>query len=199
MADPWLVAGLGNPGKEYARTRHNVGAMVSERLAERLNARFKKARMLPLLVAEARHGDVPLLLTAPGTFMNVSGPPIASFARKRGVPVDRVVACHDEIDLAFGALRVKHGGSTAGHHGLDSMVEAFRSADFYRVRIGIGRPIGRWENVEYVLRRFSQREQEEVTVLIEAAADVVLCLIDEGLSVAQARYNRRGSSESPGG
>ncbi len=190
MADPWLVAGLGNPGKEYARTRHNVGAMVSEHLAERLDARFKKVRMLPLLVAEARDGDVPVLLTAPGTFMNVSGPPIASFARKRGVPMDRVLACHDEIDLAFGALRVKRGGSTAGHHGLDSMVEAFRSADFYRVRIGIGRPAGRWENVDFVLSTFSKREMEEVAVLVQDAADAVLCLVHEGLSVAQARYNR---------
>jgi peptidyl-tRNA hydrolase, PTH1 family len=193
LAEPWLVAGLGNPGEEYARTRHNVGAMVCERLASRLGARFRKARMLPLWVAEARHGDVPLLLTRPGTFMNVSGPPIASFARKRRIPVDRVVACHDEIDLPFGALRVKRGGSTAGHHGLDSMVEAFRSADFYRVRIGIGRPTGRWENVDFVLSAFSKKEKEEVAVLVEDAADAVLCLIDEGLSVAQAKYNRSGS------
>jgi len=194
LADPWLVAGLGNPGKEYVRTRHNVGAMVSESLAERLEARFKKARMLPLLVAEGRHRDVPVLVTAPGTFMNVSGPPIASFARQRGVPVDRVLACHDEIDLAFGALRVKRGGSTAGHHGLDSMVEAFRSADFYRVRIGIGRPAGRWENVDFVLSTFSRREMEEVAVLVQDAADAVLCLIDQGLAAAQARFNRAGAA-----
>jgi PTH1 family peptidyl-tRNA hydrolase len=198
LANPWLVAGLGNPGEEYARTRHNVGAMVSERLAEKLNARFKKARMIPLSVAEARHGDVPLLLTAPRTFMNVSGPPIASLARKRGIPVDRVVVCHDEIDLAFGALRVKRGGSTAGHHGLDSLVEGFRSADFYRVRIGIGRPAGRWENVDYVLGPFSKRERDEAAVLIEDAADAVLCLIDEGLGVAQARYNRSGREKEAG-
>jgi PTH1 family peptidyl-tRNA hydrolase len=193
LAEPWLVAGLGNPGEEYARTRHNIGAMVSERLAGQLGARFRKARMLSLWVAEARHDDVPLLLTRPGTFMNVSGPPIASLARKRGIPVDRVVACHDEIDLPFGALRVKRGGSTAGHHGLDSMVEAFHSADFYRVRIGIGRPTGRWENVDFVLSTFSKKEKEEVAVLVEDAADAVMCLIDEGLSVAQAKYNRSGS------
>jgi PTH1 family peptidyl-tRNA hydrolase len=196
LAEPWLVAGLGNPGEEYARTRHNVGSMVSERLAEKLGARFRKARMLPLLVAEARHGDVPLLLTAPGTFMNVSGPPIASLARKRGISPDRVIACHDEIDLAFGALRIKRGGSTAGHHGLDSMVQAFRSADFYRVRIGIGRPAGRWENVDFLLSGFSKKEMEEVAVLVEDAAEAVLCLIHEGLSVAQARYNRSGAGIS---
>jgi peptidyl-tRNA hydrolase, PTH1 family len=190
LAEPWLVAGLGNPGEEYARTRHNVGAMAAERLAERLGSRFRKARMLPLFVAEARHGDIPLLLTRPGTFMNVSGPAIASLARKRGIPVDRVVACHDEIDLPLGALRIKRGGSTAGHHGLDSMVEAFHSADFYRVRIGIGRPTGRWENVDFVLSAFGKKEMKEVALLIEDAADAVLCLIDEGLSAAQAKYNR---------
>jgi PTH1 family peptidyl-tRNA hydrolase len=195
LADPWLVAGLGNPGKEYARTRHNVGAMVSERLAERLDGRFKKVRMLPLLVAEAHRGETPILLTAPGSFMNVSGPPIASLARKRGVAVDHVVACHDEIDLAFGALRIKRGGSTAGHHGLDSMVQAFRSPDFYRVRIGIGRPAGRCENVDFVLSPFIKKEMEEVAILVEDAADAVLCLIDEGLSRAQARYNRSGTAE----
>jgi peptidyl-tRNA hydrolase, PTH1 family len=193
LAEPWLVAGLGNPGKEYARTRHNVGAMVTERLAERLDAHFKKVRMLPVLLAEARNGDVALLLTAPGTFMNVSGPPIASLARKRGVPVEKVVACHDEIDLAFGALRLKFGGSTAGHHGLDSMVQALRSADFHRVRLGIGRPEGRWENVDFLLSPFSKREMEEVEGLVDEAAEAVLCLIDEGLEVAQARYNRGAS------
>src|SRR6266487_2138378 len=114
MAEPWLVAGLGNPGERYSATRHNIGAMVSARLASRSGVRFKKARFVALQVAEARTPDgVPLLLTNPGTFMNESGPPLASLARRRGVPVERVIACHDEIDLAFGALRVKRGGSTA--------------------------------------------------------------------------------------
>jgi PTH1 family peptidyl-tRNA hydrolase len=126
--------------------------------------------------------------------MNESGPPIASFARKRGVPVDRIIACHDDIDLPFGALRVKRGGSTAGHHGLDSLVQALRSADFYRVRIGIGRPTGRWENVDFVLGTFAKKEKEEADVLVEDAADAVLALIDDGLSAAQARFNRAGFS-----
>src|SRR5437879_1769821 len=141
MNEPWLVAGLGNPGKRYARTRHNAGAMVVERICERLGVRLRKVRLLSVLAAEARHEDVPLLLTVPLTFMNVSGPPIASLARKRGVSPARIVACHDEIDLAFGALRIKQGGSTAGHHGLDSLVRGLRSADFYRVRIAAVRPI----------------------------------------------------------
>src|SRR6058998_1058097 len=114
--------------------------MVVDRLCGRLGVRLKKVRLLSLLAAEARYEHTPLLLTAPGSFMNESGPPLASFARRRGVVLDRVIACHDEIDLPLGALRIKRGGSTAGHHGLDSMVRGFRSPDFYRVRLGVGRP-----------------------------------------------------------
>ena len=192
MSEPWLVAGLGNAGEEYARTRHNAGAMVVERLCERFGVRLKKARLRAVFAAEARHGDVPLILVTPATFMNVSGPPIASIAAKRGVPVDRVIVCHDDIDLAFGALRIKRGGSTAGHHGLDSLVQAFHSPDFYRVRFGVGRPPGRWENVDFLLKPFAKREVKEVDLLVEEAADAILSLIAEGLSAAQARYTRGG-------
>jgi PTH1 family peptidyl-tRNA hydrolase len=188
----WLVAGLGNPGERYERTRHNAGAMVVERLAERFGVKLKKVRFLSLFAGEARYEGASVLLVRNATFMNECGPPIGSFARKRGVSSDHVIACHDEIDLGFGSLRVKRGGSTAGHHGLDSMVRAFRSPDFYRVRIGIGRPPGRWENVDYVLGPFAKREQDEATVLIEEAADAVLSLITDGLEKTQSRFNRGG-------
>jgi PTH1 family peptidyl-tRNA hydrolase len=196
LANTWLVAGLGNPGERYAGTRHNIGAMVVERLTELLDARLRKVRFLPAFAAESRYRDVPILLVLPGTWMNLSGPPIASFARRRGVPVDRVIACHDEIDLPFGALRVKKGGSTAGHHGLDSLVEAVRSPDFYRVRLGVGRPPGRQDPVDFVLRPFSKSEREEVELLVSTAADAVLSLVTDGLSVAQSRYNQGGVRES---
>jgi peptidyl-tRNA hydrolase, PTH1 family len=190
VADPWIVAGLGNPGDRYARTRHNAGTMVVDRLAERLGARFRKARLLPLLVAETNHEGVPLLLTGPVRYMNEGGPPIASFARKRGVPPERIVAVHDELDLAFGALRVKRGGSTAGHHGLDSLVGALRTPDFYRIRLGIGRPPGRQEPMDFVLDQFAKREADDVAVLVEDGADAVLSLVHDGLSAAQTRFNR---------
>jgi peptidyl-tRNA hydrolase, PTH1 family len=196
LADTWLVAGLGNPGERYAGTRHNIGAMVVERLTGLLNARLRKVRFLSAMAAESRDRDVPVLLVLPGTWMNLSGPPIASFARRRGVPVDRVIACHDEIDLPFGALRVKKGGSTAGHHGLDSLVEAFRSPDFYRIRLGVGRPPGRQDPVDFVLRPFSKSEREEVELLVGTAADAVLSLVADGLSVTQSRYNQGGVRES---
>lgn len=189
------MAGLGNPGERYATTRHNAGAMVVERLAERLDARLRKVRFGSVLAAEARTGDVPLLLVVPTSFMNENGPPVASFARRREVPVERVVACHDDIDLAFGSLRLKRGGGTAGHHGLDSMVGAFRSKDFYRVRLGIGRPAGRWENVGFLLEPFARRERDDVDLLVELAADAVRSLVTEGLTAAQSRYNRSVAAE----
>jgi PTH1 family peptidyl-tRNA hydrolase len=164
--------------------------MVVEHLADALGGRLKKVRFVPVLAAEAKHDGVPLLLVTPTTFMNVSGPPIASVAKKRGIPADRVVACHDDIDLGFGALRIKKGGSTAGHHGLDSMVGAFRSADFFRVRLGVGRPGGRWENVDFLLNRFTKREREQFAFVIADAADAVLTLVTSGLTLTQSRYNQ---------
>jgi PTH1 family peptidyl-tRNA hydrolase len=188
----WLVAGLGNPGERYARTRHNVGAMVVEELAERAGERLRKARFVPADVAEIKADGERLLLVKSRTFMNESGPAYASVARKHEVRPDQVIAAHDDLDLAFGALRVKFGGSTAGHHGLDSLVAALRTPDFYRLRLGIGRPPGRQDPLDFVLRPFSKKEAEVVAVLIDDAADAALSLVRHGLSPTQDRYNRSG-------
>jgi PTH1 family peptidyl-tRNA hydrolase len=188
----WLVAGLGNPGERYARTRHNVGAMVVEELAERAGERFRKARFVPADVAEIKADGERVLLVKSRTFMNESGPAYASVARKHEVRPDQVIAAHDDLDLAFGALRVKFGGSTAGHHGLDSLVAALRTPDFYRLRLGIGRPPGRQDPLDFVLRPFSKKEAEVVAVLIDDAADAALSLVRHGLSPTQDRYNRSG-------
>ena len=194
----WLVLGLGNPGERYARTRHNVGAMVVERLAAQSGERFRRVRFLSVETAEVRDADGERLVLARSLqYMNVSGPPFASLARKLRVGPDRVVACHDEIDLPFGTLRVKLGGSTAGHHGLDSLVAALRTLDFYRVRLGIGRPPGRPEtHPDWLLEPFSKREQPEVELLVAEGAEAVLSLVRDGLAVTQDRYNLGGSSRS---
>jgi peptidyl-tRNA hydrolase, PTH1 family len=189
----WLVVGLGNPGERYATTRHNIGARVVERLADRLGTRLRKVRFNPIEAADGRVDDSPLVLARPLTFMNVSGPAIASLARRRGVEPEHVVACHDEIDLAFGSLKLKQGGSTAGHHGLDSLAQGLRSSDFHRVRLGVGRPPGRKDAADYVLEPFAKAERETVEVLIEEAADAVLTLVREGLIAAQDRHNRSAS------
>jgi PTH1 family peptidyl-tRNA hydrolase len=186
----WLVVGLGNPGPRYADTRHNVGARVAERLAERLGARLRKVRFLPVEAAEARVDDHRLIVARPQTYLNVSGPPVASLARRRRIDVENVVVCYDEIDLAFGALKVKRGGSTAGHRGVDSLVGSLRSPDFYRVRLGVGRPPGRKEAADHVLDRFTRSEEGEVELLVEGGVDAVLTLIREGLATAQDRHNR---------
>jgi PTH1 family peptidyl-tRNA hydrolase len=186
----WLVVGLGNPGPRYEATRHNIGAWVVERLADRLRARLRKVRFLPLEVAETSHTGARVYLARPQTFMNESGPPVASFARRRGLEPGSIVAIHDEIDLALGALKLKRGGSTAGHNGLNSVVNALHSTDFYRVRLGVGRPRGRQDPADYVLDPFAKSEREEADLLAERAADAVLTLVSEGLLAAQDRHNR---------
>lgn len=186
----WLVAGLGNPGERYARTRHNVGAMVVEELASRAGDPLRRVRLVPCDAAELRVDGETVVLARARAYMNESGPAYAALARTRGVPPERIVAVHDDLDLAFGALRVKFGGSTAGHHGLDSLVAALRTRDFFRVRIGIGRPPGRQDPVDHVLEPFSEREEPEVELIVADAADAVLTLVREGLRAAQHRFNR---------
>jgi len=189
---PWLIVGLGNPGKRYARTRHNVGAMVVEELASRARERFKKARFLPADLCEILEGDERVVLVRAHTYMNESGPAYASVAAKRRAGADRVIAVHDELDIGFGALRVKHGGSTAGHNGLTSLAQALRTPGFFRVRVGIGRPPGRQDPADFVLEPFSKRELPEVPLLIGHAADAALSIVRDGLAATQDGFNRAG-------
>ncbi len=188
----WLVAGLGNPGERYERTRHNLGRMVVQALAERAGERFRRVRFLPAEVAEIREGGERLLLARSLLYYNESGPVYASLARRHRLGPERIVAVHDDLDLASGALRVKRGGSTAGNHGLDSLVAALRTPDFYRVRIGIGRPPGRQDPADFVLEPLPKRLEAEIAMLVDDAADAVRCLVREGLGPAQDRFNRAG-------
>ena len=188
----WLVAGLGNPGERYARTRHNVGAMVAEELAREGRARLRKVRFLPIELAEMHVGEERVLVARSHRFMNEAGPSYASLAAKQHVEPGRLIAVHDELDLPAGALRVKAGGSTAGHNGLRSLQQALGTADFLRVRIGIGRPPGRQDPAAFVLDPFPKRDEEEVAILVGEAADAVRSLVLEGLERTQDRFNRSG-------
>jgi peptidyl-tRNA hydrolase, PTH1 family len=188
----WVVAGLGNPEERYRTTRHNAGAMVAELLAERAGERFRKVRFVPVDVAETRLGGERVLLARSHRFMNESGPSFASLARKNDVSPEQVIAVHDEIDLPFGALRIKHGGSTAGHNGLNSLVSALKSDEFLRVRVGVGRPSGRGDPIGYVLRPFSKDQLPDVPLLLDDAADAVESLVENGLERTQDRFNRSG-------
>ncbi|MDP9296517.1 MAG: aminoacyl-tRNA hydrolase [Actinomycetota bacterium] len=188
----WVVAGLGNPGDKYRATRHNAGVRVVELLTERAGERLKKVRFLPVEAGEIRARGERVLLARSLRFMNESGPSFASLAKKNGVPPEQVIAVHDEIDLPFGALRIKQGGSTAGHHGLDSLVSALKSPEFLRIRVGVGRPRGRGDPMGYVLKPFSKQEEPDVPLLLDDAADAVLSLLEKGLGATQDRFNRSG-------
>jgi PTH1 family peptidyl-tRNA hydrolase len=193
--DQWLVAGLGNPGDRYARTRHNAGAVVADLLASAAGERFRKARFVPVETAAIDIDGRKAWLAKSLRFMNESGPSYASIAKKHDVTPDHVIAVHDEIDLPFGALKVKIGGSTAGHNGLKSLQQSLRTPDFLRVRVGVGRPPGRQDPADYVLQPFAKREEADVAILIDAAADAVRSLILEGLAATQDKHNRSGARD----
>jgi len=187
----WLIAGLGNPGDEYARTRHNAGRLAVEDLADRSGSRLRKVRFQAAEAADVRIGDEVVWLVASTRFMNESGPTYASLARKHGIAPDHVVAVHDEIEIPPEELMVKFGGGSAGHNGLKSLAQALGSKDFYRVRIGVGRPPGRQDPADYVLQRVATSAWDGFVVDIARAADAVECLVTEGLEPAQQRFNRR--------
>ena len=190
---PWLVVGLGNPGAEYAMNRHNVGFMVADLLAERIGGRFKRAGKAQAQVVEGRIG-VPgpagrrVVLAKPMSFMNLSGGPVTALRDFYKVPTANVVAVHDELDIDYGVLRLKLGGGDNGHNGLKSMTKAM-GADYHRVRFGIGRPPGRIQVADFVLRDFSSAERKELDYFVDRAADAVECLVLEGLERAQGSYN----------
>ncbi|WP_422771865.1 aminoacyl-tRNA hydrolase [Plantactinospora sp. WMMC1484] len=188
---PWLLVGLGNPGREYARHRHNVGFMVADLLAERVGARFGRHRRAVAEVAEGRLGlgGPKLVVAKPMTYMNLSGGPVAALAQFYKVPVEQVVAVHDELDLPYGQLRCKRGGGEGGHNGLRSMSKSLGTKDYLRVRFGIGRPPGRQDPADFVLSDFSTVERKELEFLVDRAADVAEAVVTRGLEWAQNAYH----------
>ena len=184
-----LVVGLGNPGAEYAGTRHNVGVAVVELLARRHGGSFKKTRDMSL-VAGTRVDDRMLLLALPQTYMNESGLAVGMLVRRHGIDdLHHVVIVHDELDLPVGTLRVKVGGGLAGHNGLKSIKAHLHSDDFVRVRIGVGKPPSAATGANYVLRRPSKAERAELDAIVARAADAVECIVRDGPDVAMASFN----------
>ncbi|MCX4386796.1 aminoacyl-tRNA hydrolase [Micromonospora peucetia] len=188
---PWLVVGLGNPGREYAGNRHNVGFLVADLLAGRLAARFGRHKRAAAEVAEGRlgFGGPKLVLVKPLTYMNLSGGPVAGLAQFHKVPPGQVVAVHDELDIGYGQLRVKCGGGEGGHNGLRSMSKSLGTKEYVRVRFGIGRPPGRQDPADYVLSDFSAAERKELEFLVDRAADVVESVITRGVEPTQNLYH----------
>jgi PTH1 family peptidyl-tRNA hydrolase len=190
MTDTWLIVGLGNPGPEYSGNRHNVGQMVLDGLAGRVGGKFKahKARAL-VLEGRLGIGGPRLVLAKPGTYMNVSGGPVSALAKFYDVEPSRVVAVHDEIDIPFNTVRLKIGGGEGGHNGLRDISKALATKDYLRVRVGVGRPPGRMDTADYVLRDFGTAEKKELPFLLDDVADAVEVLIREGLTAAQQQFH----------
>ncbi|MGO1562872.1 MAG: aminoacyl-tRNA hydrolase [Actinomycetaceae bacterium] len=199
MADtPWLVVGLGNPGRRYVGNRHNVGQKVLDVLAGRARATLTSHRS-GALVADARLGTGPggvpgprVVLARPGGYMNVSGPPIAALAKFFDIDADRVLVIHDELDLAPEALRLKFGGGEGGHNGLRSISRSLGTKDYARLRVGIGRPPGRMDPADYVLQDFAPAERGELAVTLELAADAVADVVSDGFAPTQMRLHTAG-------
>ena len=185
MADPLLVVGLGNPGPNYAKTRHNVGFMVADILAGRLGDGFKVHKKSGAEVATGRLAGRSVVLAKPRVYMNESGRQVGPLAKFYSVSPADIVVIHDELDIDFGRIRLKRGGGEGGHNGLRSVASALGTKDFQRVRIGIGRPPGRQDPAAYVLQPFSTGERDEVPTICEQAADATELLIADGLEPAQ--------------
>ncbi|GAA1186009.1 aminoacyl-tRNA hydrolase [Pseudonocardia alaniniphila] len=186
---PALVVGLGNPGPDYAETRHNVGFRVVELLAARAGGgRFSRHRTNSD-VLETRLAGRRVVLAKPRTYMNVSGGPVAGLAKYFSVPIEDVVVVHDDLDLGFGVVRLKRGGGEGGHNGLRSISSALGTKDYLRVRFGIGRPPGRQDPADFVLKRFSGAEKKELEFAVDLAADAAEALLSDGLEPAQNKFH----------
>jgi PTH1 family peptidyl-tRNA hydrolase len=189
VADPQLVVGLGNPGPNYAQTRHNLGFMVADRLAARLGSKFKVHKRSGAEIVTGRLGGRPLVLAKPRCYMNESGRQVGPLAKFYSVPPADILIIHDELDIDFGQIRLKIGGGEGGHNGLRSVAAALGTKDFHRVRIGIGRPPGRKDPAAFVLENFTAAERAEVPTVCEQAADATELLIELGLEPAQNRVH----------
>jgi len=194
--DTWLVVGLGNPGARYAGNRHNVGAMVVDELASRHGGARLKAHKARASVAEVRLGVLPggapgpkAVLAVPSSYMNESGGPVKALMQFFTIDTDHLVVLHDELDIPAGEVRLKKGGGEGGHNGLRSISSALGTKEYLRVRIGIGRPPGRMEAADFVLRDFSVAERKELPFLLGDAADAAEQLVAEGLLSAQQRWH----------
>lgn len=187
----FLVVGLGNPGPQYELTRHNVGFLVADVLAARTRGKFGVHKRSRADVVETHLAGQKTVIVKPRSFMNLSGGPVGITAKFFNIAAGSVIAVHDDLDLEFGTLRLKLGGGEGGHNGLRSMTGALGTRDYLRVRVGIGRPPGRMDPADYVLKPFSAAERKELGVVVEEAADAVETLIELGLEAAQNRVHAR--------
>ncbi|MGO1435190.1 MAG: aminoacyl-tRNA hydrolase [Canibacter sp.] len=186
MSAPWLIVGLGNPGPKYELTRHNVGQLAIDVIADRIGATWSQHRT-NTRVAEGwlRPGGPKFILAKSNGYMNTSGGPVSALSAYFGVAPDHIIVLHDEVDIPFDTIKLKHGGGHGGHNGLRDITKALNTPEFTRVRIGVGRPPGSSDTADYVLRPFPKGETPTLAVLLEDAADAVELIVDQGLTAAQ--------------
>ncbi len=190
MASTWLVVGLGNPGPRYADTRHNIGQMVVDEIASRRSESFREHKGGARVVETwLRPGGDKLVLAKPNTFMNVSGTPVAALARFYSVPPEQIIVVHDELDIPFDTVKLKIGGGHGGHNGVRDIARAITTPEFPRVRVGIGRPVGRQDPADWVLSPFGKDERANLRILVSDAADAVEMLVEDGLLAAQQKHH----------
>jgi PTH1 family peptidyl-tRNA hydrolase len=188
----WLVAGLGNPGDQYAATRHNVGQMVIDQLVKRHSIKLASHKSRTHIAAYKLGVGIDahqIILAKSHSYMNETGGPIKALANFYSVEPEKIIVLHDELDIGFAAIRTKLGGGDNGHNGLKSMTSAFDTPDYYRVRLGIGRPMGQQDPADFVLKQFSKEEKKDLDEFIERGADVVEFLIEQGLELTQGKFN----------
>ena len=188
----WLVAGLGNPGDQYAATRHNVGQMVIDQLVKRHSIKLASHKSRTHIAAYKLGVGIDahqIILAKSQSYMNETGGPIKALANFYSVEPENIIALHDELDIGFAVIRTKLGGGDNGHNGLKSMTSAFDTPDYYRVRLGIGRPMGQQDPADFVLKQFSKEEKKDLDEFIERGADVVEFLIEQGLELTQGKFN----------
>ena len=187
--ESFLIVGLGNPGKEYRDTRHNIGFMVLDRLAERFNESFTRTQSKALMT-DFRYRGHRIYLAKPQTFMNASGQSTAALVRFYKIPMENLMVVYDDVDLPFETMRMKPSGGSAGHRGMKNIIQQFGANDFPRLRLGVGRSFGSKQAADYVLKPFSKEESEFLNHYIDRAADAVLAFIDDGIQRAMTEYNR---------
>ena len=188
--ETWLVAGLGNPGPGYAGNRHNVGHMVLDELASLVGGKFKShPSRAQIIQGRMGIGGPRLVLAKPGTYMNLSDQPVGKLAKFFSVSPDHVIVVHDEVDIPFEQIKLKQGGGEGGHNGLRDISKALGTKDYLRVRVGVGRPPGRMETADWVLRDFSKTERASLPLHLDRAADAVESLITQGLERTQLKFH----------
>lgn len=197
MSERWLIAGLGNPGPSYAGNRHNAGFFVADELAGRAGMRLRGGKFRAAM-AQGTLAGTSVIIVRPLTFMNDSGVAVAGAAGYHRLKPDHIVVVHDELDLPFGTIRIKLGGGDNGHNGLRSVGAHLGTREYYRVRVGIGRPPGRMDPAAYVLRDFSAAERKELPFVVDQAADAVEMLLRDGLAATQNHFHAASHPDGSG-